>query len=180
MHATSPEPASLNPTLVEDFRLAAAKLKGHHRRAFQAHITTRYLQGKDRLAESVFGWGRGTVALGLHEARSGIICLGAQSLSGQKLWEERFAHIAGDLRALAEASAQQDPTFKSTTLYTRLTAHGAIAQLQQRGHPPADLPKKSAMANILNRMGFRLRRVLKCKPQKKRRKPTPFSRTSVA
>lgn len=177
---SSPEPAILNPTLIEDFCLAAATLKGHHRRAFQAHITTRYLHGKARLAESVFGWGRGTVTLGLHEVRCGIICLGAQSLSGQKFWEERFPHIAADLRVMAEARAQQDPTFKSTILYTRLTAAGAIAQLRERGHPPAELPRKSAMSNILNRMGFRLRRVLKCKPQKKRNTRMPFLKTSAA
>ena len=147
--------------------MAATRLTGHHRRAFQAHITTRYLQGKTRLAETVFGWGRDTVTLGIHEARTGFICLGAQCLSGPKCWEERFPDIAADLRGLAEAQAQQDPTFHSTILYTRLTAQGAITLLLQRQHPPENLPRKSAMSNILNRMGFRLRRVLKCKPQKK-------------
>ena len=41
-------------------------------------------------AEEVFGWSRHTVALGLHERCTGIICLGAQeACCGNKRWEER-------------------------------------------------------------------------------------------
>jgi hypothetical protein len=42
------------------------------------------------------------------------------------------------------------------------------------------LPVVSTMADILNRNGYRLRPVLKAKPQKKFRKPMPSSPTSAA
>jgi hypothetical protein len=51
--------------------------------------------------------------------------------------------------------------------YTRLTAQAALAELSAQGFAKKDLPAPSTMASILNRLGFRLRKVLKAKPQKK-------------
>jgi hypothetical protein len=80
---------------------------------------------------------------------------------------------------LAEAHAQQDPTFESTVAYTRLTAQQALEQLRQDGFTPEQLPAPSTMAVILNRMGYRLQPVVKAKPQKNFPKQTPSLRTSM-
>ena len=88
-------------------------------------------------------------------------------LSGSKRWEEQQPEVAEALRQLAEAHAQQDPTFESTIAYTRLTAAEAITQLRAQGFSNAQLPSPSTMAEILNRMGYRLRKVVKAKPKKK-------------
>jgi hypothetical protein len=48
-----------------------------------------------------------------------------------------------------------------------LTAKAALAALRAQGFAKKDLPAPSTMASILNRLGFRLRKVLKAKPQKK-------------
>jgi hypothetical protein len=107
-------------------------------------------------AEAVFGWGRQTVALGLAEKRSGIICLGAQSaFSGRKRWEEQHPQAAQALRQLAEAHAQQDPTFRSSVTYTRLTAQSALEALREQGYSEEEVPSPSTMAEVLNRMGYR-------------------------
>lgn len=120
------------------------------------------------LAETIFGWGRRTVAVGLAERRTGIRCLGAQSaFSGRKRWENKQPEAAAALRRLAEAHAQQDPTFRTTLASTRLTAQAALAALRAQGYREAQLPAPSTMAAGLNRMGFRLRKVVKAKPQKK-------------
>ena len=42
-------------------------------------MTLKYCEGNPLMAAAVLGWGRQTVALGLAESRSGIICLGAQA-----------------------------------------------------------------------------------------------------
>jgi hypothetical protein len=68
---------------------------------------------------------------------------------------------------LALAHSQQDPTFRTTVSYTRLTAKTAIEGLRQQGIEEAALPAPSTMAVILNRLGFRLRNVVKSKPLKK-------------
>jgi hypothetical protein len=167
-HATLKNQPSLSPSQIADLRLAASKLTGPKRRAFEAEMTVKYCGGHPLMAEAIFGWGRQTVALGLAERRTGIICLGAQAaFSGRKRWEERHAQAAQALRQLAEAHAQQDPTFRTSLTYTRLTAQAALKVLNEQGYREEQLPSPSTMAEVLNRMGFRLRKVVKAKPQKK-------------
>jgi hypothetical protein len=158
----------LSASQIADLRLAASKMTGPTRRAFQAEMTLKYCQGIPLQAETVFGWGRHTVALGLAERRTGIICLGAQAaLSGRKRWEDQHPAVAATLRQLADAHAQQDPTFRTTLAYTRLTAKAALEALAAQGYNAKQWPSPSTMAAVLNRMGFRLRKVVKAKPQKK-------------
>jgi hypothetical protein len=82
-------------------------------------------------------------------------------------WEEQHPHVAQALRQLAEAHAQQAPTFRTCLAYTRLTAQAALEALREQGYGAEQLPSPSTMAAVLNRMGFRLRKVVKAKPQKK-------------
>lgn len=166
---------------IEDLRLASTKLSGAKRRSFQAQMCLKYCKGSARLSETVFGWNRATVELGLAEQRSGITCVGAQAnASGTKRWEERHPQVAQALRELAESHAQQDPTFSSSIAYTRLTAAEALKQLEQQGFAAVQLPSASTMAAVLNRMGYRLRKVVKAKPQKNSQKPMQFLTTSRA
>lgn len=152
----------------DDIRLAASKMTGAIRRSFQAEMAEKYCKGSARMAETVFGWKRQSVQTGLGEKRTGIICIGAQSsLGGNKRWEESHPHVAEALLQLAESHAQQDPTFRTTLTYSRLTATEALKQLRDQGVKENQLPSKSSMAEILNRMGYRLRKVVKAKPQKK-------------
>jgi len=96
------------------------------------------------------------------------MCLGAQSaFSGRTRWEEQHPQVAHALRQLAEAQAQQAPTFRTSLPYTRLTAKAALEALREQGSREALLPSPSTMAEVLNRLGFRLRKVVKAKPQKK-------------
>ena len=158
----------LSPSQIADLRLAASKMTGAKRRAFEAEMTLKYCGGNPLLAEVVLGWGRQTVALGLAERRTGIICLGAQpAFSGRQRWEEQHPQAAQALRQLADAHAQQDPTFRTSLTYTRLTAQAALEALRDQGYSADHLPSPSTMAEALNRMGFRLRKVVKAKPQKK-------------
>ena len=159
---------SLRPSQIADLRLAASKMTGATRRAFQAEMALKYCGGNPLLAETIFGWGRHTVEVGLAERRTGIMCLGAQSaFSGRKRWEDTHPEAAEALSRLAEAHAQQDPTFRTTLAYTRLTAQAALEALRAQGYGADQLPSPSTMAEVLNRMGFRLRKVVKAKPQKK-------------
>ena len=161
-------PLLLSASQIEDLRLAAAKMTGVARRAFQAEMTGKYCHGSARFAETLLGWSRDAVEVGLAEQRTGICCLGAHSAwSGRKRWEEQYPEAATALRELAEAQAQQDPTFRTPLAYTRLTAKAAGEALRAQGIAETQLPAASTMAEVLNRMGYRLRKVLKAKPQKK-------------
>jgi Rhodopirellula transposase DDE domain len=165
---SQPSRQSLHLGQIQDLRLAASKMTGAARRAFQAEMALKYCDGSARLAETIFGWSREAVAVGLAEHRTGIICLGAQAAySGRQRWEEQYPEGAEALRQLAEAHAQQAPTFRTTLAYTRLTAKAASEALRAQGIAEAQLPSPSTMAEVLNRLGYRLRQVLKAKPQKK-------------
>jgi len=169
----------LSESQVEDIRLAASKMSGAKRRSFQAEMTLKYCEGSARQSEEVFKWSRRTAQLGLAEKRTGLTCVGAQAgWSGRKRWEEKQPEAAEALRELAESHSQQDPTFKSSVAYTRLTAAGALKGLKELGFADEQLPGVSTMAAILNRMGYRLRKVLKAKPEKKSLKPMQSSRIS--
>ena len=163
---TFPQP--LTPSQIADLRLAAATLTGWKRRAFEAEMALQYCEGNPLQAETTFGWSRRTVALGLAERRTGIRCLGAQSTcSGRNRWEDTQPQAADALRRLADAHAQQAPTFRTTLAYTRLSAKAALEAMRTQGYSEAQRPAPSTMAEVLNRLGFRLRKVVKAKPQKK-------------
>ena len=68
---------------------AAIKLTGTKKRAFQAQVTIDYLDSRPRKAERTFGWDRNAVQLGLHELRTGIICVNNFKARGNKKTEEK-------------------------------------------------------------------------------------------
>jgi hypothetical protein len=147
---------------------AAKKLTGSKRRAFQAQVAIDYLAGSPRKAERLFGWDRRTVQLGLHELRTGIVCLDNFKRRGNKKSEEKDERLKVDIRSLAEPESQTDPKFQTPFKYTRLTAKAVRAALiTEKGWKDQDLPCEKTIGNILNRLGYRLRRVQKSKPIKK-------------
>ena len=158
----------LTDRLIITLKDAASKLTGAKRRAFQAQVTLDYLDGSARQAERVFGWWRKTVELGLHELRTGITCVDNASARGNRRTEEKLPALEHDIRALAEPQSQQDPKFQSPFQYTRITAKAMRqALIDQKGWKSEELPCEKTIGNILNRLGFRLRRVQKAKPVKK-------------
>ncbi len=162
----------MDDTLEELYRLlissAAQRLTGYERRQFIAEVTRALCDGNPRQSERLFGWSRATAALGLHEAESGLRCVENFQARGRKRSENLHPQLAQDLRDLVEPTTQTDPQFKSALRYTRITA-AAVRQalIDVKGYGAEDVPGERALQNILNRMGYRLRRVQKTKPLKK-------------
>ena len=147
---------------------ASKKLSGSKRRAFQAQVAIDYLDSKSRLAERTFGWDRNTVKLGLHELRTGIVCIDNFKARGNKKEEEKKPQLEIDICHLAEPESQVDPKFQSDFKYTRITAKAMReALVAKKGWQDNNLPSEKTIGNIMNRLGYRLRRVQKAKPLKK-------------
>jgi hypothetical protein len=158
----------LTEEVIASFKDAARKLTGAKRRAFQAQVTLDYLGGNVWKAERVFGWSHPTVTLGLNELRTGIICLGNFSARGNHKTEAKFPELEADIRALAGPESQTDPKFQSPFLYTRMTAKAVRqALIDEKGWTDEELPHVNTIGEILNRLGYKLRRVQKTKPLKK-------------
>lgn len=158
--------------------LAATLLTGHKRRQFQAEMAHAYCGGSARLAETTFGWGRDAVHTGLNELRSGIRCLDAFELRGRKTAEEFHPELEEHIRRLVDPHAQADPKFQTPFAYTRITARAVREALLCVPELAGAVPSRQTVGDILNRLGYKLRRVLKARPQKRSPRPTPSSPTS--
>jgi hypothetical protein len=149
-------------------RVAARHLTGHPRRLFQAEVTRVLCGGSARRAERRFGWGRANIDTGLHELDSGVRCVEAFATRGKRRVEDAAPQLAADIGALAEPHTQADPELKSDRRYTNLTAREVLDGLRaEKGYAAADLPSERTMRDILNRLGYRLKRIQKGKPLKK-------------
>jgi hypothetical protein len=148
-------------------RLAAGRLTGHPRRAFQAEVAVVLCGGSARRAERRFGWGRDAVYTGLRERATGIRCVGHAAAPGRARTEDADPDLAADIRELVEPRAHADPELKTDRRYTDLAAREVLDRLRARGYAEADLPSERTMRDILNRMGYRLARVRKARPLKK-------------
>jgi transposase len=146
----------------------ASKLKGHERRTFMAQVVKLLGKGGQRRAERELNWNRGTIRKGRHELESGFACIDAFSARGRKRAEEHLPNLLEDIKAIADEQSQTDPTFKTTRLYTRLTAKEVRRQLSlQKGYTDEELPTEETLRVKLNELGYQLRSVQKCRPQKK-------------
>ena len=158
--------------------LAATLLTGHKRRRFQAEMAHQYCGGSARLAETTFGWGRDAVHTGLNELRSGIRCVEAFDCRGRMTTEERHPALEDHIRRLVDPHAQADPKFQTPFAYTRITAKAVREALLAVPELAGAVPSRQTVGDILNRLGYQLRRVLKARPQKRCPRPTPSSPTS--
>lgn len=147
---------------------AARRLKGQQRRLFQAEVAQTLCGGSPRAAERRFGWGRGSIALAQQEARSGLRCVENFPARGKLPVEVKDPQLAADIRDIVEPHTQADPEVKSPRRYTNLSAREVREALSSReGYADGRLPRERTMRDILNRMGYRLRRIRKTKPLKK-------------
>jgi hypothetical protein len=149
-------------------RSAARRLTGHERRLFIAEVTQMLCDDNPRQSERLFAWGRQTAALGIAERDAGIRCQGSFCQRGRKRTEDKNPKLAQDIRELVDPHAQADPQLKNAFAYTRLTAKALRqALVAKKGYRSEDLPGDRTLQQVLNRLGYRLRRIRKTKPLKK-------------
>lgn len=148
---------------------AARRLKGYQKREYIAQISLDYFQGNARKTEREMGWGRECVQKGIKEKETGIRCIDNYKATGRKRTEDKLPNLSEDIRSLADLQTQADPSMKSGSLtYTRITAKAMRqALIEEKGYTDDGLPCETTIGNILNRLGYNLKRVLKAKPQKK-------------
>ena len=162
---------------IKTMLLATAKaLKGSARRLFMARTVKELGPGGQQRAARDLGWGRMTIRKGLRELDSGIACIDAFQLRGRKRVEEHLPNLLIDIQAIVDSQSQTDPQFRTSRLYTRLSAAEVRRQLiAQKGYTDAQLPTAATISTKLNLLGYYPQTVAKTRPQKKSRKPTPSS-----
>jgi DDE family transposase len=154
----------------------AQSLTGSARRRFMARVVQQLGPGGQRRAERELGWCRVTIRKGQHELASGFTCVDAVSARGRKRAEDHLPHLLTDIRAIVDSQSQADPQFRTTRLYTRLSAAEVRRQLiAQHGYTDAELPTEETIRTKLNALGYSLKTVAKTQPQKRSRPPMPSS-----
>ena len=159
---------SLTPEMCAFIQQTARAFKiGAPRRRYMAQ-TLETFRLSQRQAQRCFGWGRDTLRKALHEHRTGITCCDAFRRRGRKPAEFHLPRLLDDIKDLVQDHLQTDPNFQTTRLYCRLTAAEVRRQLiARKGYGGEQLPSIETLTNKLNGLGFRLRKVAKCRPQKK-------------
>ena len=147
---------------------AAAMLKGSARRLFMAIAVRNIHPCGQSFAERELGWNRGTIRKGMRELATGIECLDGFSLRGRRSSEKRLPNLINDIYDIVDPGAHVDATLRTQRLYIKMTASQVRKQLiEQKNYKEEELPKRRTINTILNRMGYRLRKVKKNKPLKK-------------
>jgi hypothetical protein len=119
-------------------------------------------------AEHVLGWNRGTIRKGEAECRRGQAIKERFHARGRRRAEAHLPHLLEDIRSIVEPLGQTDPSFRSTRIYSPLSAGELRLRLiSQRGYQDAQLPGTRTLRNKLNALGYRLRKIRKCQPPKK-------------
>ncbi|WP_199327082.1 hypothetical protein [Nostoc sp. FACHB-888] len=155
----------LTDTIKSTFKDAAQKLTGNRKRDFMAKVTEDYFDSSARKAETILGWNRQSVQLGLHERRTGIVCVENYQARGRHNSVEVLPNLETDIRSLVDAQAQADPKFQSTFLYARISAREVReALVSVHGYDESELPSRQTCGEILNRLGYRLKKHKKRNP----------------
>jgi hypothetical protein len=119
-------------------------------------------------AERELGWDRKTIRKGTRELTSGFDCIENYSGRGRHRAEHYLPDLLDDIRQIVNPVSQCDPTFRTTDLYSPLTAKEVSRRLIETGKYTDDqLPTVRTINTKLNQLGYRMKKVAKCKPKKK-------------
>jgi len=166
-----------NQTIVGTIKHAASLLTGSARRAFQAQVVLDYCNGNTHHAKLFFGWSEPALRKGLQERETGEI-ISDKPRKGRTTFSDKLPNLQNDIRSLVDPNTCTHPTFENTFRYTRMTAKAVLSALvREKRYQKSELPAESTMRALLNKMGYRLRRVQKTKPKKRFPRRTQFSTT---
>ena len=148
------------------------------RRSAMGDVALLLLDGKPRTAETVFGWSRSAVEVGIKEFQTGITCVNDISARLKPKTEEKHPELLTEIQAIMELYSESESSLRTTLLYTNITAKAVYDALVEKGWSVESLPTVRTISNILNRLDYRLRTVAKTKTQKKQQKPMPSLKMS--
>ena len=143
-------------------------MSGTDYREFIASVVKRLGYGGQYFAENVLRWNRVTIRKAMQELNAGVFIDHRKFNKGRKKCEYHLPDLEKSIRAIVEPDSQTDPTFRSTRMYTPLTARQVRRRLiNDFSFKHKDLPSRRTISTLLNYLGFTLRKVQKCKPLKK-------------
>lgn len=162
-----------NEESISLWKATDSELKGSARRKFRAGVVRILGWGGQCYAATRLGWSRENTRKGERELATGIDEKDQFHLRGRKPIEEHLPTLLDDLREIVEPQSQTDPTFKSTRIYTPLSAEEVHRRLKKDfGYTDTTLPSVRTIRNKLNMLGFILKKFPNAAHSKKFLRPT--------
>ncbi len=88
-----------------------------------------------------------------------MICVDNYQGRGRKKTEQLLPNLESDIKDLIDNYSQADPKFKSSFKYTKVSAQRVReALISEKGYLTEELPCRQTIGEILNRMGYRLKK----------------------
>jgi hypothetical protein len=144
------------------------KLKSSDRRIALAKIADKYGYGGKSLVAKEFNAGRDTITKGMLELKENKPIQDAHDKKGRKNILYKLPNLKNDIQEIAESQSQIDPKFQSERLYIKLTVKAIRGELiDSKGYADENLPSNQTINNIVNDLGFKLKKIQKTKPLKK-------------
>ncbi len=144
-----------------------------------ARTVTALGSGGQRRAERARGWSRVPLRKGPHALESGFTGLDAFSARGRQRAEDLLPALLPAIKAIVDSQRQTDPPFRTTRVYTRLSAAAVRRQrIAQQGSTDDARPPVQTLTTTLNALGYYPKKVVKSQSPKKSQKLTPSSRRS--
>lgn len=177
MKKSTLEQNEISTNVVKLMQRLVARIPWPARRQAMADVTKSLLNGKPRVAEDVFGWGRTAVIVGMSELEAGVTCVNDLSKRRKPTTEEKHPQLLVEIRKIADSASQAQASLRTPFSYMKITAASVRSALLEQGWPEEQLPAVRTISNILNRQDYRLRRVVKTQVEKKSHIPTPSLKT---
>lgn len=147
------------------FKDATGKLTGQKKREFTAQVALDYFEGLARRAEQALGWDRVSVQRGLDSLKSGVAYSDNDQARGRKKVAVLLPNLAQDIGKLVEGEAQADPKLQTSFRYLKVSAQAVRDKLiTEKGYRDGDLPCRQTIGEVLNRLGYRLRKLSRPSP----------------
>jgi hypothetical protein len=163
----------LTPALKEFLNSTRNQLKGSERRQYMARVVSLMGPGGQIKAERELGWDRKTIIKGKREIESGFTCIDNFSGRGRKSSLEHFPNLKEDITIIVNPICQTDPTFRTQNLYSPISANEVRRRLiENMEYDPEKIPTARTISTIMNKLGFKLKKVAKAKVKKKLLKQT--------
>lgn len=141
------------------FKDAARKLTGQKKREFTAQVALDYFEGSARQTERALGWDRVSIQRGLDSLQTGVDYRDNYHARGRQRVESLLPNLTQDISELVEGEAQADPKFQTSFCYLKVSAQAVRDKLiEEKGYSDEDLPCRQTIGEVLNRLGYRLRK----------------------
>lgn len=133
-----------------------------------ASVAEEYGYGGGTFVAKELNVSRDTIRKDKNELKTGIRCEDTFNARGRKKVECYLHNIIDDIKDIVDSQSQTDPKFDSRRLFTRLTTKEVRKQLiEQKKYTDEELPTNQTLNNMLNKLGYNMKRTQKVKPLKK-------------